>query len=128
MKHFILSRVVVADGRRVEKAPWQLHHRLALPTLAEAIEVVDDLRRKNKGDRHTEYAFRAVGDSQLYKYLPESKIIDARERAACAACQTYRAHSAEEWKNHTFARHGYTKETGWTHPILAREHAQDAQV
>lgn len=47
---------------------------------------------------------------------------DAREkleRALCPACSAHRVHSPEEWKNHPFRGHGYTRETGWTRSKLA---------
>jgi hypothetical protein len=40
----------------------------------------------------------------------------------CPACMGERVHSAEEWKNHPLARHGYAKEIGWTHPEAERLH------
>lgn len=49
---------------------------------------------------------------------------DAREeveRRDCPACCGRRVHTEEEWKDHPFAGHGYTKEHGWTHPALETE-------
>lgn len=43
----------------------------------------------------------------------------------CAACQERRCHTAEEWKNHPLAGHGYTPETGWTHPEAQRAHERE---
>lgn len=40
----------------------------------------------------------------------------------CAACQARRCHTPEEWKNHPLAGHGFTRETGWTHPEAERLH------
>jgi hypothetical protein len=34
----------------------------------------------------------------------------------CPACQEQRIHTAEEWKNHLEAGHGFTPETGWRLP------------
>ena len=42
------------------------------------------------------------------------------ERAGCRACLQKRLHTAEEWANHPMAGHGYTKQTGYSHPVLAR--------
>lgn len=39
----------------------------------------------------------------------------------CPACESQRVHTAEEWKNHPFAGHGYVREQGWTHPDLEIE-------
>jgi hypothetical protein len=37
----------------------------------------------------------------------------------CAACDVKRLHTPEDWKNHPFAGHGFTREQGWTHPDLS---------
>jgi hypothetical protein len=52
--------------------------------------------------------------------------VASRERSAaartplavpsCAACVGQRTHTPQEWKNHPLAGHGYSKETGYTHP------------
>lgn len=40
----------------------------------------------------------------------------------CPACQKSRLHSDEERKTfHPLAGHGYTRETGWSHPQLKAE-------
>lgn len=44
----------------------------------------------------------------------------------CGACQAQRCHSPQEWANHPLAGHGFTPETGWTHPEAQRAH--DAEV
>lgn len=36
----------------------------------------------------------------------------------CPACAVKRFHTPEEWKNHPFAGHGFTKEAGWSHAGL----------
>ena len=118
LNHFVLSKVVAIRGAKVESAPWQLQHDRAFGQ-AEAMDIVDSERSKSSGP--IEYAFRAVPDSELHKYLPESRIIQARERAACAACQARRVHTDAEMDAHTFARHGFVHEQGWTHPLLAKE-------
>jgi hypothetical protein len=49
----------------------------------------------------------------------------------CPACADKRVHSEGEWgRFHPFRGHGYTKETGWTHPELeaAVEKARSEQV
>ena len=39
--------------------------------------------------------------------------------AGCEACAAFRLHTEEELAAfHPYARHGYTRETGWTHPDL----------
>lgn len=43
----------------------------------------------------------------------------------CAACMGERLHTAEEWKNHPLAGHGFTKESGWSHPDAEVAHNQD---
>lgn len=45
----------------------------------------------------------------------------------CAACMGERLHTAEEWKNHPLAGHGYTKESGWSHPDAKLAHDRDAE-
>jgi hypothetical protein len=37
---------------------------------------------------------------------------------ACPACVAKRQHDEYTWINHPLARHGYSPETGWTHPDL----------
>jgi hypothetical protein len=49
---------------------------------------------------------------------------EAIESAGCRACQAQRAHSPDDWKNHPFRGHGYTKEQGFTHPQLKAEDAE----
>jgi len=46
----------------------------------------------------------------------------------CAACTGERCHTAEEWKKHPLAGHGYSKETGWTHPEAERLHAVELEA
>jgi len=36
----------------------------------------------------------------------------------CPACQEKRLHTEQDWALHTFSRHGFMKEIGWTHPLL----------
>ncbi len=37
----------------------------------------------------------------------------------CHACEEKRIHTQEEWKKaHPYKGHGYSPETGWTHPDL----------
>ena len=38
----------------------------------------------------------------------------------CKACRDRRCHTKVEWRNHPLAGHGYTPETGWTHPEAER--------
>jgi hypothetical protein len=40
------------------------------------------------------------------------------ELLPCSPCDNKRLHTSEDWNNHPFARHGYTRELGWTHPLL----------
>ncbi len=40
------------------------------------------------------------------------------ERENCSACLGQRAHTPEENLAHPCAGHGFTKETGWTHPLI----------
>jgi hypothetical protein len=42
----------------------------------------------------------------------------------CPACAEGRAHMVEDWVLHPFARHGFTREQGWSHPKLAQEAMQ----
>lgn len=46
----------------------------------------------------------------------------------CAACQAKRCHTAEEWANHPLAGHGFTPETGWTHPEAQRSHEAEVEA
>lgn len=43
----------------------------------------------------------------------------------CPACESKRTHTDEEWKNHPLAGHGFTPETGWTHPDAERLHNEE---
>ena len=36
----------------------------------------------------------------------------------CPACNAKRLHAPEDWAQHPYARHGYVKGQGWTHPDL----------
>lgn len=36
----------------------------------------------------------------------------------CPACAAKTLHTAEDWLNHPYAGHGYTREWGWTHKDL----------
>jgi hypothetical protein len=36
----------------------------------------------------------------------------------CPACTEKRVHTAEDWKHHPYAGHGYQERLGWTHPDL----------
>ena len=38
----------------------------------------------------------------------------------CKACRDHRCHTKVEWRNHPLAGHGFTPETGWTHPEAER--------
>lgn len=39
----------------------------------------------------------------------------------CIACQEKRQHTVKEYKQyHPLAGHGYTPESGWTHPDIAQ--------
>lgn len=39
----------------------------------------------------------------------------------CKACRDKRCHTKVEWRDfHPLAGHGYTPETGWTHPEAER--------
>jgi hypothetical protein len=38
----------------------------------------------------------------------------------CKACRDHRCHTKVEWRNHPLAGHGFTLETGWTHPEAKR--------
>ncbi len=60
----------------------------------------------------------------------------------CKACRDHRCHTKVEWRNHPLAGHGFTPETGWTHPdakrlsieehrtanVLEVQHYTDAQI
>ena len=51
----------------------------------------------------------------------DNRLIDRTPNGACPACQKGRLHEDHELKaHHPFARHGYAKETGWTHPELKK--------
>lgn len=41
--------------------------------------------------------------------------------AGCDACEKGRLHTETDWARHKLNRHGYLKETGWTHPDLEKE-------
>ena len=45
-----------------------------------------------------------------------------RKKMDCPACAGQRLHSEPEWKTHHPHRgHGYTRESGWSHPELKAE-------
>lgn len=46
----------------------------------------------------------------------------------CKACRDKRCHTKVEWRNHPLAGHGYTRETGWTHPEAERLHNEEAKA
>lgn len=39
----------------------------------------------------------------------------------CRACLEHLRHTAEDWKNHLYAGHGYQSGQGWSHPGLEKE-------
>ena len=43
---------------------------------------------------------------------------EVKERSTCPACLARRLHTEEEWKNHPYRTHGYTKEQGYTYEKL----------
>lgn len=43
----------------------------------------------------------------------------------CKACRDKRCHTNVEWRNHPLRGHGYSLETGWTHPDAQRLHEED---
>lgn len=59
---------------------------------------------------------------------PQEQLIEsmeAMERANCPACIARRCHTAEENReHHPRTGHGFTPETGWTHPDLVRHPAR----
>lgn len=44
--------------------------------------------------------------------------IEEAQKKACPACQARRTHTEEEWRNHPYRGHGYSTQTGYTHPDL----------
>ena len=36
----------------------------------------------------------------------------------CPACLRYAIHTAEDWKLHPYAGHGFSPERGWSHPDI----------
>ncbi len=40
--------------------------------------------------------------------------------SVCKACRDHCCHTKVEWRNHPLAGHGFTPETGWTHPEAKR--------
>jgi hypothetical protein len=46
-----------------------------------------------------------------------------KKENGCPACVEQRIHTKEDWERyHPFRGHGYTQQSGWTHPKLAEEH------
>ncbi len=41
----------------------------------------------------------------------------------CPACVAKTLHAEEDWLKHPLNRHGYSPESGWTHPDLKKEKA-----
>jgi len=46
----------------------------------------------------------------------------------CKACRDKRNHTKVEWRNHPLAGHGFTPETGWTHPEAKRLHVEESFI
>lgn len=59
---------------------------------------------------------------------PSAPTREELERRMCAACQGRRLHTAREWGTwHPLAGHGFTREGGWTHTELEREHKEKTE-
>lgn len=43
----------------------------------------------------------------------------------CTACPYKRQHTAEDWKSHPLAGHGYSREVGWTCEAARVAYEQD---
>jgi hypothetical protein len=52
----------------------------------------------------------------------DNVLIDAGP--GCAACKEQRPHTDKEWENHPFHRHGYVKESGYSHPRFDPTHPE----
>lgn len=48
----------------------------------------------------------------------ERKLVQATPQTYCPACQRKAVHDSMSWSFHRFAGHGFTLESGWTHPDL----------
>jgi hypothetical protein len=50
----------------------------------------------------------------------ERSLVLSTPQLDCEACQTQSIHTAEDWKLHPYAGHGFSPERGWSHPNLGK--------
>jgi len=68
-----------------------------------------------------------AGEAQRERAAPSAGTDNPCFNPLCPACASQRCHTAQEWKNHPLAGHGYVQGHGWTHPEAARLHNKEAQ-